>query len=94
MIYTRPETDDLVVKIRQRPKADGSRTLPFKLNLKGSIPLESLRNFVSLEVRRHGNQLYLETHEVLGPMPTRGGKKRGGKGHNSGSQFVRKKNIR
>ena len=80
LIFTRPETNDLVVKVRQRPRADGSRPLPFKLKLKGDIPLEFLRNFVSLEVRRSAQNLQLEKHEVLGPVVTRGGKRRGVKG--------------
>ena len=85
LIYTKPDTNDLVIKIRQRARVDGSRPLPFKLNLKGSIPMEQLRHFVSLEVRRKGPHLCLEDYQVIGPMPTRGGKKRGGK-----RSFVRK----
>lgn len=85
LIYTKPDTEDLVLKIRQRSRADGSRPLPFKLNLKGKIPLENLRHFVSLDVRRRGNQLCLEEHKILAPMPTRGGKKKGSK-----SSIVRK----
>ena len=83
LIYTKAETNNLVLKIRQRPRADGSRPLPFKLNLKGSIPLEHLRHFVSLDVRRKGNQLCLEDHEVIAPMPTRGGKRKGVKSSGS-----------
>jgi hypothetical protein len=77
-IYTRPETGDLVVKVRQKPRADGSRPLPFKLQLKGEIPLDQLRHFVSLDVRRQGQELHVESHELIAPMPTRGGKGRGG----------------
>ena len=80
MIYTKPEDEDLVIKVRQKPKADGSRTLPFKLQLKGKLPLKHLRNFVSLDVRRQAQQLHLEDFEVLGPILTRGGKKQGGRG--------------
>ena len=40
LIYTRPETGDLVVKVRQQPRSDGSRPVPFKLQLKGVVPLE------------------------------------------------------
>lgn len=79
LIYTRPEDGDLVVKIRQQPRPDGSRPTPFKLQLKGSIPPESLRHFVALDLRRHGQELHLEQHEVIGPIPQRGGKGRGGR---------------
>jgi len=79
LIYTRPEADDLVIKIRQRARNDGTKPLPFKLNLKGRIPLDKIRHFISLQVRRDGNQLRLEEYEVIGPIATRGGKKKGGK---------------
>lgn len=79
LIYTRPEDGDLVVKIRQQPRPDGSRPTPFKLQLKGAIPPESLRHFVALDLRRHGQELHLEQHEVIGPIPQRGGKGRGGR---------------
>ena len=77
LIYTRPEDGDLVVKIRQQPRADGSRPTPFKLQLRGEIAPEHLRHFVALDLRRHGQQLQLEQHEVIAPVPQRGGKGRG-----------------
>ena len=54
LIFTKPETGELVVKVRQQPRGDGSRPLPFKLQIKGELPLEHLRHFVSLDVRRQG----------------------------------------
>ena len=80
LIYTKPETGELVVKIRQQPRADGCRPLPFKIQVKGDIPLEHLRHFVSLELRRQGQALHLEGFDVIAPMPTRGGKSKGGRG--------------
>lgn len=82
LIYTRPETGDLVVKVRQMPRSDGSRPIPFKLQLKGEVPLDHLRHFVSLDMRRHGEQLQLESFEVLAPVAQRGS--RGGKGRREG----------
>jgi hypothetical protein len=78
LIYTRPETGDLVVKVRQQPRPDGSRPVPFKLQLKGDVPLEHLRHFVALNLRRQGQNLQLESFEVIGPVAQRG--TRGGKG--------------
>jgi hypothetical protein len=78
LIFTRPETGDLVVKVRQQPRADGSRPTPFKLQLRGEVPLEHLRHFVSLDLRRQGQQLAMEKLEVLGAVAQRGN--RGGKG--------------
>ena len=80
LIFTKPETGDLVIKVRQQPRADGSRPLPFKLQIKGELPLENLRHFVSLGLRRQGQQLHMESHEVMAPMPTRGGKSKGSRG--------------
>lgn len=79
LIFTKPETNDFVVKIRQKQRAGGIRPVPFKLQLKGSISLDKLRHFLSLHVRRQGQELHLESFEVVGPMPTRGGKKHVGK---------------
>ena len=70
----------------QRPRADGSRPRPFKLQLKGEIPIEQLRHFVNLEVRRQGQDLQVESFEAIAPMPTRGGKGRGGKGRGRQAQ--------
>ena len=80
LIFTKPETGELVVKIRQQPRADGSRPLPFKIQMKGEVSLEHLRHFVSLDIRRQGQELHLERYDVIAPMPTRGGKSKGGRG--------------
>ncbi|WP_255087649.1 MULTISPECIES: hypothetical protein [unclassified Synechococcus] len=77
LIFTRPESDELVIKVRQKPRADGSRVQPFKLQLRGQIPLEHLRHFVSLDLRRQASQLQLERCEVIAPVAQRGN--RGGK---------------
>lgn len=77
LIYTRPESGELVIKVRQQPRPDGSRPVPFKLQVRGQIPLEHLRHFVSLQVRRQGQALSLEAFEVIGPLAQRGN--RGGK---------------
>jgi hypothetical protein len=88
LIYTRPETGDLVVKVRQRPRADGNRPIPFKLQLRGEIPLDHLRHFVALDLRRKNQQLELEGYEVLGPVAQRGN--RGGKSRRAGSEKPRR----
>ncbi len=82
LVYTRPEDGQLVVKVRQLPRADGQRPAPFKIQLSGAVPLEHLRHFVSLQVRREGQQLQLQELEVIGPVAQRG--TRGGKGRRDG----------
>ncbi|MFZ9148209.1 hypothetical protein [Vulcanococcus sp.] len=80
LIYTRPDDGELVVKIRQQPRADGSRPTPFKLQLKGQVDPAHLRHFVSLDLRRQGQSLQVENHEVIAPVPQRAGKGKGPRG--------------
>ena len=47
--------------------------------MKGDIPMEFLRHFLSFDVRRRGQELCVEDYEVICPLPTRGGKRKGGK---------------
>lgn len=82
LIFTRPDSAELAVKVRQLPRPNGPRPTPFKLQLKGEIPPEHLRHFVSLDLRRQGQQLQLEHYEVIGPLNQRGS--RGGKGRRDG----------
>jgi hypothetical protein len=82
LIFTKPETGDLVIKVRQLPRADGQRPAPFKLQLRGEIPLEHLRHFVAIDGRRQGQQLHVEGFEVIAPVVQRGN--RGGKGRRDG----------
>jgi hypothetical protein len=82
LIFTRPETGDLVIKVRQQPRPDGQRPVPFKLQIRGEIPLEHLRHFVALDLRRQGQQLVVERFEVIGPLATRGN--RGGRSRRPG----------
>jgi hypothetical protein len=84
LIYTRPESGDVVVKVRQQPRADGSRPTPFKLHLSGTLPLESLRHFVSIDARRQGQMLMVDRFEVIAELPQRGN--RGGKARRSGGE--------
>ncbi len=74
LIYTKPETKELVLRIRQKPRSQGKKKFPFKINLKGEIPISSLRSFVSLNVRRLGQQLYVEESEIIGPIKTNASK--------------------
>ena len=84
LIYTRPESGDVVVKVRQLPKADGTRPTPFKLHLSGTIPLEHLRHFVSIDARRQDQLLTVDRSEVIAELPQRG--TRGGTARRGGSE--------
>ncbi len=76
LIFTKPETEEIVVKVRQQPRVDGSRPIPFKIALKGIVPFGNLRNFLSFDVRRTGQALSVETFEVIEQVKTRSEKKR------------------
>jgi len=76
LIYTKPQTSDLIIRIRQKAKNNGKRQSPFKLYLKGDLPIDKLRNFVELHVRRKGQELHVENFDFIGPIATRGGKKK------------------
>ncbi|WP_320676405.1 hypothetical protein [Prochlorococcus sp. MIT 1300] len=92
LIFTRPETRELVVKVRQKRRANGSRPIPFKLQIKGDLPLKNLRHFVSMDVRRIGQELHLEDCKVLEALQEKVGKRRGvaGKGSINKRQFNNK----
>ena len=68
LIFTKPEEKQVVVKIRQKPKNQPKKALPFKINLTGEVPINCLKNFVSLDVRRVANQLFVEDFQLIGPI--------------------------
>ena len=90
LIYTKPETGDMVVKVRQLPRPDGKRPLPFKVSIKGELPLEHLRHFVSLDLRRSGQSLSVESSEVIGPVPQRSDRRGGGNKRSSRRPVARR----
>tara|TARA_Y100001968_G_scaffold322131_1_gene357679 strand:+ start:126 stop:767 length:642 start_codon:yes stop_codon:yes gene_type:complete len=67
LIFTKPEDKNLVVKIRQKPRNKKKKALPFKINLKGEIPINSLKQFISFDVRRVDYQLVVEDFQIIGP---------------------------
>ena len=68
LVFTKPEEKEIVVKIRQRPRNQKKKALPFKLNLKGEVPITHLKHFISLDVRRIDNQLLVEDFQVIAPV--------------------------
>ena len=65
LIFTKPEDKDVVIKIRQKPRNQQKKALPFKVNLKGEIPMNFLKHFISLDVRRVDYQLLVEDFQVI-----------------------------
>ena len=69
LVFTKPEDKDLVVKIRQKPRNQKKRAIPFKVNLKGEVPINYLKHFISLDVRRVDYQLLVEACQIIAPVP-------------------------
>ena len=67
LIFTKPEDKEAVIKIRQKPRNQQKKALPFKVNLKGEIPINYLKHFISLDVRRIDYQLWVEDFQIIGP---------------------------
>ncbi len=71
LIFTKPEEKEVVIKIRQRPRNQSKKDSPFKIKLKGEIPIDYVRHFISLNVRRIEQHLLIEDFEIIEPMPVR-----------------------
>ncbi len=69
LVFTKPERKEIVIKIRQKPRNNNKKNLPFKIFLGGEIPLQFLRHFVNLEVRRDNQKLLIENYEIISSMP-------------------------
>ncbi len=68
LIFTKPEEKEVVIKIRQKPRNQQKKALPFKVSLKGEVPSNYLKHFISLDVRRVGFQLLVEDFQMIGPI--------------------------
>ena len=68
LIFTKPEEKDVVIKIRQKPRNQQKKALPFKFNLKGEVPINYLKHFISLNVRRIDYQLLIEDFQIIGNL--------------------------
>ena len=69
LIFSKPEEKELVIKIRQKPRNQKKKALPFKVNIKGEIPINYLKHFISLDVRRVDYQLLIENFKIIAPIP-------------------------
>ncbi len=68
LIFTKPEEKEVVIKIRQKPRNQQKKALPFKVVLKGEVPIKYLKHFISLDVRRVDYQLWVEDFKIIGPI--------------------------
>ena len=68
LIFTKPEEKEVVIKIRQKQRNQQKKVSPFKVNLKGEVPISYLKQFISLDVRRVDYQLLVEDFQIIGPV--------------------------
>ena len=68
LVFTKPEEKEVVIKIRQKPRNQQKKALPFKVKLKGDVPINYLKHFVSLNVRRIDYQLFVEDFQAIAPL--------------------------
>ena len=68
LIFTKPEEKEVVIKIRQKPRNQQKKALPFKVNIKGEIPINYLKHFISIDVRRVDYELLVEDFQIIGPI--------------------------
>ena len=69
LIFTNPKEKELVIRIRQKPRNQHKKLLPFKISLKGEVPINYIKHFISFDARRLDNQLLVEDYQIIGPMP-------------------------
>ena len=68
LIFTKPKEKEVVIKIRQKPRNQQKKALPFKVHLKGDVPINYLNHFISLDVRRVDYQLLVEDFQIIAPL--------------------------
>ena len=66
LVFVNTQKKEFVIKICCASKLRNLKNKNFKLVIKGELSLELLNNFVSLDVKRHGNSLKLLNYEVIG----------------------------
>ena len=65
LVYVNTQKKEVVIKICSSPTSKRSKDPTFKIIVEGEISLQFLKNFVSLDVIRHGNTLRLVKYEVI-----------------------------
>ena len=70
LMFTNPEAQQLVVRIRQQPRVNTTpqRGRNLKLTLHGAVPRRVLRHFLNLDLKRHGQSLHVERYDVIQSM--------------------------
>lgn len=65
LVYVNTKKKEIVIKICSSPPSKRSKYSTFKIIIEGEIPLQSLNNFVSLDLIRDGNTLKMVKYEII-----------------------------
>ena len=65
LVYVNTQKKEVVIKICSSPLSKRLKNNTFKLVVEGEIPIQFLKNFVSLDVIRYGNTLRMLKYEVI-----------------------------
>ena len=65
LVYVNTQKKEVVIKICSSPSSKKLKNNTFKIVVEGEISLQSLNNFVSLDVIRYGNTLRMIKYEVI-----------------------------
>ena len=76
LIFTNPEDKEVIIKVRQKQRNKAKKAFPFKIILHGEIPIQFRRHFLSIDVRRFQQKLYIESYDVISQIPKREKKQR------------------
>ena len=68
LVFTKPDEKEVVIKIRQNPRNKQKKSSPFKVYLKGEVPINYLKHFISFEVRRVDYQLLVEDFQIIAQL--------------------------
>ena len=67
LIFINTSQKELIVKISPSQINKSLKNKSFKIFLKGEIPMSEINSFVSLEVTRKNNTLYIDDFEIIKP---------------------------
>ena len=65
LIYINIKEKELIIKICPSNKSKGKKNKSFKILVKGEISMNHINSFVSLEVLRKENSLFMEKFEII-----------------------------
>jgi hypothetical protein len=69
IVYQSPESNSMVVKIKQAPRKSSDKPKYFKLKVKGVLDAKAVGKFWDLQLQREGSELVIENAEAIADLP-------------------------